>query len=377
LKEKVRFIFVDLLRGWALLIMFEVHIFNVTLLPSLKETGWFNILNFINGLVAPAFLFLSGFAFMLSTQGGVEVLRKFDYKFWRKLGRIALIFLAGYALHLPILSLRRMLNYYSPEVINSFYNVDILQCIAFGLLFLFALRLLIKSDKIFNYTVIISLFAVILFSPLIWKIDFSKFMIVPFADYFNAQHGSFFPLFPWLGFLLAGAVACKYFLDARNAGNEKNYIKQLIILGFILAAIGHFFLSELFHISFRSIKPHPLFFMERLGYVLVLLGACWYYAEWRQTRTSFVLDVGRESLIVYWLHLQIIYRRFWNDKSFASIIGGKFNVLEAAIATVVLALIMIAVAKYWGAFKRKYKKTASKLTLSIVSLAIIVFLIGF
>lgn len=377
MKEKVRFIFVDLLRGWALLVMIEVHISNVTLLPSLKETGWFNILNFINGLVAPSFLFISGFAFMLSTQGSVEVLRKFDYKFWKKLGRIALIFLAGYALHLPILSLRRLMNFYSPEVINSFYNVDILQCIAFGLLFLFALRLLIKSDKIFNYTVLLSLLVVIIFSPLIWKIDFGKYMIIPLADYFNAQHGSFFPLFPWIGFLLAGAAACKYFLDARNAGKEKNYINQLIILGIILAAIGHFFLSELFHISFRSIKPHPLFFMERLGYVLVLLGICWYYAEWRQTKTSFVLDVGRESLIVYWLHLQIIYRRFWNDKSFASIIGDKFNVLEAAIAIVVLALIMIGVAKYWGNFKRKHKSAALKLTLAIVGLAIIIFLIGF
>ena len=357
--------------------MIEVHIFNVTLLPSLKETSWFNFLDFINGLVAPSFLFISGFAFMLSTQGRVEDLRKFDYKFWRKLGRIALVFLAGYALHLPILSLRRMMNYYSPDVINSFYNVDILQCIAFGLLFLFALRLLIKSDKFFNISIIISLSAVIIFSPLIWKIDFGKFMIIPLADYFNALHGSFFPLFPWLGFLLAGAVACKYFLDARNTGKEKSYIKQLIIIGFILAALGHFFLSELFHISFRSIRPHPLFFLQRLGYVLMLLGACWHYAEWRNTKTSFVLDVGRESLIVYWLHLQIIYRRFWNDQSFASIFGSKFNFIEAAVSTLVLALIMIAVAKYWGAFKRKYKKTASTLTLSIVSLAIIIFLIGF
>jgi len=357
--------------------MAEVHIFNVTLLPSLKETGWFGFLNFINGLVAPAFLFVSGFAFMLSTQGKVEDLRKFDYKFWRKLGRIILIFLAGYSLHLPILSLRRLINFYSPDVINSFYNVDILQCIGFGLLFLFIIRLIIKSDKIFNYTIIISLLAIIVLSPIIWKIDFAKFMIVPFADYFNAQHGSFFPLFPWLGFLLAGAAACKYYLDARSADKEKAYIKQLIIIGLILAAAGHFFLSELFHISFRSIRLHPMFFLQRLGYVLMLLGACWYYAEWRQTKVSFVLDVGRESLLVYWLHLQIIYRRFWNDQSFASIFGNKFNFIEAAIATLILSLIMIAVAKFWGTIKRNYKKTASRLTLAIVSLAIIIFLIGF
>lgn len=377
MKEKVRFIFVDLLRGWALLVMIEVHIFNVTLLPALKGTGWFNFLDSINGLVAPSFLFISGFAFMLSIQGKVEALRKFDFAFWKKIGRITLIFLAGYALHLPILSLRRLMNYYSPDVVNSFYNVDILQCIGFGLLFLLIIRLLIKSDKVFNNTIFLSLLAAIILSPLVWKIDFAKFMIIPLADYFNAQHGSFFPLFPWLGFLLAGAVACKYYLDARDKDKENVFIKWIVILGLILAASGQFFLSELFHISFRSIRPHPLFFLQRLGYVLALLGACWYYAGWRKTKTSFVLDVGRESLIVYWLHLQLIYRRFWNDQSFASIFGSTFNITEAIVATLVLALIMIAVAKYWGRFKRKYKPIASKMTLGIVSLAIIIFLIGF
>jgi len=60
MKEKVRYTFIDLLRGWAIILMIEPHVFNTFLLPELKQTGWFSVVSFINGLIAPAFLFVSG-----------------------------------------------------------------------------------------------------------------------------------------------------------------------------------------------------------------------------------------------------------------------------------------------------------------------------
>ncbi len=377
MKEKARFIFIDLLRGWALLVMIEVHIFNVMLMPTLKETSWFTVLNFINGLVAPSFLFISGFAFAISTRGKSDELRKLNYSFWKKIGRISLIILAGYALHLPILSLRRLMHFYSRDVIISFFNVDILQCIGIGLLLLVLLRLIIKSEKFYNAILIVLTFLIAVFSPVVWRIDFAKFMVIPLANYFNAMHGSYFPLFPWLGFLLAGAVTCKYYLEAREGNYEKIFINRIMIAGIVIALAGHLLLLDFVGFSFRTVTPNPIFFFQRLGYVVFLLGLCWHYAELRQTKSSFVLDVGRESLLVYWLHLQIIYRDFWDNKSIASIFGGKFYVLDCIAATLILALIMVAVAKFWGSVKRNHKPLAANFTLGLVSLCIIIFLIGF
>ena len=377
MKEKVRFIFVDLLRGWALLVMIEVHVFNVMLLPSLKQTGWFTVLNFINGLVAPSFLFISGFAFMLSTQNKNEELRKFKFSFWKKLGRIFLILLAGYSLHLPILSLRRLVNYYSPDVILRIYNVDILQCIAAGLLILFAARILIKSDTWFNTFTITVFIITSLIASLVWQIDFGNYFPVLIAAYFSPKYGSLFPLFPWLGFLFAGAIMCKYYLDSRENNREEKYIKNIFISGLVLALLGHVLLSGITPLSFHMMHPHPLFFFQRLGYVMILTALCWYYVERRKTTASFVLDVGRESLLVYWLHLQIIYRKIINGNNLSSIYGGTFDVLEAVVATILLAILMIITAKYWGMFKKKYRTLVSNLTLGLVSLCIIIFLIGF
>ena len=376
-KEKSRFLFVDLLRGWALLVMIEVHVFNVFLLPELKSTSWFNVLNFINGLVAPSFLFISGFAFAISTRGKTSDLRKFDYAFWKKLGRILLIILAGYSLHLPILSLRRLMHFYSKETLISFYNVDVLQCIGIGLLFLFLLKLIIKSDKIYNIILFVCFVLSVFLSPLVWRTDLTLYMNIPLANYFNSMNGSFFPVFPWIGFLLAGAVCCKFYIEARENDKEKNIIIIFVISGLILAIIGHIFISPSLNIYTCEHKANPFFFIQRLGYVLCLLGACWYYIELRKTKTSFVIEVGRESLIVYWLHLQLIYRRFYHNFSFASIYGDKFDILGCLMVTILLALIMIAVAKLWGDFKRNYKIIASDLSIGIVSLTLIIFLIGF
>jgi len=189
MKEKVRYTFIDLLRGWAIIIMIEVHVFNAFLLPELKLTGWFDILTFVNGLVAPAFLFVSGFAFQVSSGSKLDDMRKLKSPFWKKLWRYFSIILIGYALHLPYYSLSKVLNKSTPEQLQSFFAVDVLQCIGVGLLVLFALRLIIRSDKIYHYTLIVLTFFVMVISPFFWKIEFTNYFNHVFANYLNRPYG--------------------------------------------------------------------------------------------------------------------------------------------------------------------------------------------
>ncbi len=365
----------DLLRGWALIVMIEVHIFNAFLLPPLKTTGWFVVLNFINGLVAPAFLFVSGFAFIISTERKIDELRKFGKYFWNKLSRIGLIFLAGYSLHLPFFSFTKIINDASEDHLVTWFNVDILQCIASGLLLLILLRIIIKNERVF-YLLILSLAILIsLFSPIIWGIDFSKHMPLFFADYLTPQNGSYFPLFPWLFFILSGALYSHYYISARNQNHENNFIIRLSYYGLILIFIGHFFFSDLFNSPILTIRPNPLFLYQRLGYVLLLSSFFWYYADKRQTQKSFVLDVSRESLLIYWFHLEVIYSKIWNGRSLADMMGGSFSVLESLAATLVLLLLMLISGNLWGLFKKKYPLYTRPIVSLIIITVIIIFLL--
>jgi len=354
MKEKVRYVSADLLRGLVIIIMIEVHVFNAFLLPELRQSGWFGVLNFINGLVAPSFLFVSGFAFQVSSGGKLDEMRKLSKAFWKKMMRIFQIILIGYALHLPFYSLSKTINETTPQLLESFFAVDVLQCIGFGLLFLFLTRLLIKSDKSYHYFLVVSLIIVTLISPVIWKIGFSNYLPIIIANYFNRLNGSLFPIFPWFNFLLAGGIFAKYFVDARERNEEEKFVKNIAIAGLVVLLFGHLFYSGLFPKTLTSILPNPVFFLERLGYILVLFYLCWIVDRKTKAKNSFVMDASRESLLVYWLHLIIIYGVFWSGKSLASRIGMTMNVIEATGATIILIALMILVAKLWGWVKKKY-----------------------
>ena len=376
MKEKVRYTFIDLLRGWAIILMIEPHVFNTFLLPELKQTGWFGVVTFINGLIAPAFLFVSGFVFEISSGSKLDDMRKFKFPFWKKLWRIISIILIGYALHLPYKSLSKIINKSTAQQLQGFYAVDVLQCIGVGLLVLFVLRLIIRSDKIYYYSLIVLTIVVTAVSPFFWKTEFTNYLHPVFANYFNRLNGSLFPVFPWLNFILVGAIFAKYFLAAASNGKEVKFIKATTFTGLIMLSSGHLFYSGLFPGSLTSILPNPVFFVERLGYVLVFASLCWYYANWRKTRKSFVIDASRESLLIYWLHLVVIYSAIWGRKSFASLIGPSLNVVECIAATLVLMILMVLTAKLWSWTKMKSPNYATKVAWGVVGVLFIIFLLS-
>ncbi len=374
-KDNTRFIYIDLLRGWALIIMIEVHIFNAFLDPPLKESGWFLILNFINGLVAPAFLFVSGFAFAISAGRRLNELRKFGKYFWNKLARIGLIFLAGYSLHVPFFSLSKIIDHSAYSHLITWFNVDILQCIAAGLLLLLTLRLLIKKEIVFYRVVLFLAIFISLISPVIWKINFENFLPLIFADYLTPNQGSYFPLFPWLFFLLAGAVFSKFYITSRNEDREWDFIKKLGFYSLIPIILGHLFLSGLFSSTVFIIRPNPLFIYQRIGYILLIASFFWYFAGKRKTEKTFVLDVSRESLLIYWLHLEIIYSKIWDGKSLQEIIGAQFDAISCLAATTLLLVLMIIVAKFWGWCKQKFPNYARAVTYAVILITTLIFML--
>jgi uncharacterized membrane protein len=372
---KSRLVFIDLLRGWAILVMIEVHVFNTFIFPELKLTAWYHYLNFVNGLVAPSFTFISGFVFLLASQKKIESFRAYGSAFWKQIGRIALIWIIGYALHLPFFSFYRSITESTESQLLSFYQSDILHCIAIGLLLLFLLRLSIKNDLTYRKVLFLSGLLVVLTTLFIWDYDFTKWIPASIAAYLNGQHYSIFPLFPWLAFMLFGGYFASGYISAREQQREKSFILRFALIGaslIIVCAIEGVLPFNL-HIGTSDIRANPFFFFERLGIVIVLLTICWFYAEYRKTERSFVLDASRESLMVYTVHLLVIYGRFWNGKSLAFYFGGTFSVLQCIAGTVGLMIIMIAAAMAWGWLKRNHTPLAKTAFWIFVGTVIILF----
>jgi hypothetical protein len=213
-------------------------------------------------------------------------------------------------------------------------------------------------------------------SPIFWKTDITAFIHPVFANYLNRLNGSLFPVFPWINFILVGAIFAKYFLDAARNNKEEHFVKAIFLTGVIMLFSGHLFYSGLFPDSLTSILPNPVFFVERLGYVLVFATLCWYYTKWRKVSKSFVLDASRESLLIYWLHLVVIYSAIWGKKNLVDIIGQTLNVWESIIATLVLMTLMILAVKVWGWTKMKFPIYAGKVAWGVVGMLFVIFLIS-
>jgi uncharacterized membrane protein len=375
MQPKSRLAFVDLHRGLVLLIMIEVHIFNELLMPPLKLTNWFTVLNFINGLVAPSFIFISGFAFILASKKKIDEFRKFGLVFWKQLGRILLIFIVGYSLHLTFFSLHRIKTEATQQQINVSLSVDVLQCIALGLLLLFIFRLLIKSDFAYKIFLFLAGIFFVWLAPYFWKTDLTNVLPVYVANYFNKRTGSLFPVFPWFGFMFFGGFLSTLYLKARDEGKDKNFFNTLAYVSLFFIIIGHLTLwtRSPFYVSMYA--PNYFFFILRSGYVFFIFYLCKIFCDRVNMQQSLILDVSRESLLVYWLHLQIIFKKLWNDQSIVMIVNQNFNVLQCIGMTILLILLMIIAAKVWSAIKLKYKTEAQVITFLTITCCILWFLI--
>jgi hypothetical protein len=180
-----------------------------------------------------------------------------------------------------------------------------------------------------------------------------------------------------MGFLMFGAVAAFAHKTARENGAEVTYFRRLTIFGTALLVGGSLLIEVPAHLPMMSaaIRANPVFFASRLGIVFLLLAACWYYAEWRKTERSFVLDVSKESLLVYTAHLLAIYGRFWDGNSPVNYYGGTFSVLQSAIATLALILLMVLCAKGWSMLKLKSMRWARYVSYATGIILFIVFIV--
>jgi surface polysaccharide O-acyltransferase-like enzyme len=322
-KPTSRLLFADWLRAWALLVMIETHVFNAFLTAQLRDSQWFRNLNFLNGLVAPSFLFVSGFVFLLSRK-----------PLSKQLPRIGMVWLIAYALHLP-----------------RFDRVDILHCIAFTWLFLLVSLVAIRGAGLRIAVWTACTLALTGLAPLVWSVDFRTILPLPVAAYLNDKTQSLFPLFPWSGFMLAGAVCASWFLAARGSGREKQFMTGLAAAGAVMVVLSR--LLPPLGFQTKAWVADPRTFLLRLGIVLLALAACWVYALYRAPRKSLLLDVSRESLFVYVAHLLVIYGPIWMGHSLADIVGMTQGPLMCALGSVALAALMVGTARGWGAVKRR------------------------
>lgn len=277
-----RLSWLDFFRGLAVLVMIETHVVNTFMDSSLREHSWFALLNYVNGLVAPSFLFIAGFI-----QGGEwrkSATKPINYA--RRAWRLAGTCMLGYGMHFP---LGEVLHGLWSDAYRVGSGVDVLQCLSAGLGMLLAVQWAARKfggakAAVYWWGAVVALAgATILIAPLAQTWTGGPIFI---RGWVNVSTGSLFPVFPWLGFVFLGALV--------GALPERAAVRWATVVG--LAAISW----TCRDVVFSAVSPS--FFLERAAWVVGLATVC----TWGRAFPAAVLYAGRHSLKFYVAHLTLI-----------------------------------------------------------------------
>lgn len=325
-----RYIFIDVLRGIAVLWMIQVHVTNVFLDPALR-TGWvFNLLNLSNGFVAPAFIFCAGGGLWIALDRKGDAFLKFDKSFWRYLRRLALVLFWGYALHFPVF-VYGSLTSLSAEQWSTGLQIDVLHTIVFSSLLAVAAFFIVRNSR--RISVAMTLAAVLVSCTTVL--------------FYTHPASSPFPIFPWSAYLFAGIGVVGWFMQSTNKNRSATI---LIIIGMVVPALVFLIKDAPFTSPWSELwwQTSPGSQLFRLSGIAVAFGAL-FKLENRLPSTStgrLLQFMGQESLFLYVSHLLLVYS--WGPTITRALFGfDTVNALGVVVIWVMVTIPLVFLIKWW------------------------------
>jgi uncharacterized membrane protein len=357
-EQKHRIIFIDLIRAFAVLQMVQGHTINVLLAESSRnpELPAYAIWHFMRGMTAPIFMLTAGTVF---TYLFYSVNKPFNNNPRVKKGikRGLLLIAIGYLLRYPTFTVIDFSNV-SQSSWKIFFAVDVLHIIGVSLLvviFLFFISEKFKLNKYFVFAITATL--VFFSSPFIYNINWVSFMPDPLAGYFYPVTGSLFPFFPWAGYVIAGGVLGSYLARNPMVFKTAKFSLMLALFGvmFILISILSDFVFSYFNQPVYVSQASPGLITFRVGFVLLLNAVVSYIALKADRIPGFLITVGRNTLLIYVVHLVILYGSAWNP-GINKLWAKSFNGWEAFGAAVIMLSLMTLMVFYLHKLKMKNKE---------------------
>jgi fucose 4-O-acetylase-like acetyltransferase len=166
-------------------------------------------------------------------------------------------------------------------------------------------------------------------------------------DYVAPRPGTgLFPFFPcasYAGFGLAAGTVVK---RSAEAGLER-MMQWSVLIGFGLIWGGQYFSNIPYSIYTSSDfwSNSPALILIRAGICLLLMAGAYLWTErCAGTGWSWMRCLGMNSLMVYWVHVQLVYSDILHLK-------GKLSLPETVLATLAVAVLMVGLSAAWLKWK--------------------------
>lgn len=322
-----RFGFIDWTRGLAALVMLQGHTFHSFTRTDLRDKDAFMLSQFAGGLPPAIFLFLTGitFAFLMHSQDRKE--SNPWKRIWAALKRSRYLFLIAFLFRLQLFVFG-----FPTSPASEILRVDILNCMGFAMLLFAPMAVFTTLERARLCTVLG--FVVACLAPVASQMDpnalpwLLRAYLLPNLNYFG--------FFPWAAFLAFGMAA----------GSVLRLVKQEQIgtvvlwgfgLGIVMMIVSQYLCGLPYSIYTKTDfwLNSPGLTMIKLGVVLCALAVAYLWSLAADaSRWSLLRQLGVTSLLVYWVHIELVYGRwfgYWKE---------SLSVPEVVTFTVCLIALM-------------------------------------
>jgi uncharacterized membrane protein len=343
-----RELYIDAFRGLMALVMVQGHLCDHLLSPEARALGLYQFQAMFHGSTAPGFLFASGFVAglpraPLSLTASV-----------RRARRILFVLGVGYALHLPYFSLEKTLHEAGPDQLRALFACDALQAIAVSQLAVLVIQW-VAGRRWTLVTGVLAL-AVIAAGPFVWDARPSLTLPLPLGSYFDVLTGSHFPLFPFSAFVLAGTVAGAAVGRQEPGKRRRRALRAGLLLIFLGWALETLWLRG--RVFFWGVSPAYTFI--RLGGLLLLLLLVDRIGEREPPGFRGLALLGRETLLVFVLHLQLLYGGVLAAGPLQPL-AGRLGFGTAGVALLAMIPVLFTCAWLWHRLKSRAPHEATLL----------------
>ena len=334
--DRERLTFIDVLRGYAILMMLQGHTVNVVLAEKWKETSYpvFAVWYYLTGLTAPTFLFAAGFIFaFLMARGEVQGGQRLK-KGVKRCGSLMVI---GWVFHMKPPFFKSLFGGDFTVVGELLGKSHVLHVIGLSLLMVIGLWLLAgrRGQRFVVFAVIGGQLAFLL-GPLLaaWS-GSDPIWLRPLGTFLSKQN-AYFPLYPWSGHALHGAAVGVLLWETKWYRSTK-FFGLLALSGWMVMA-----LTGLMPEASRA-------YYWRGGEVLILLGLVGFVCHFLQQKdwisfwpVQVVARCGQETLTIFCLHCIALYGVWFGFglSHFYSKVMGPWQTVGTAILVEIVFIIL-------------------------------------
>jgi uncharacterized membrane protein len=299
--SSTRLEYLDRLRGLAVLMMIDAHVFDAWTRLADRTTPLYHWAIVIGGYAAPLFLFLVGVGIALAAGSRRRRLPEGPDDTASRVWRRGLLIL-GLAF-----AFRAQAWLISGGSLRSILKVDILNVMGVSMMIAAAVWWGARGARARTAGFIVLAVSLVWWMPAIYGAPLFDALPDAIEGYVRPTFGrTSFAVVPWTAFVCLGVVAGAW-LDADAGRPRPSGLAWCGVVGAAAVAVATVLALTLDFGPDRTVWAFSrTFFLMRLGIILLLLPAAWAWTArlpgWSPLRT-----LGQASLFVYWIHVELAY----------------------------------------------------------------------